>query len=391
MKTGHTPSRSVPEYWENTTIPWFTLADVWQLRDGQRVYLGETANTISELGLENSSAELLPARTVVLSRTASVGFSGVMPSPMATSQDFWNWVCGPELLPEYLNYQFKAIAPDLRAFNQGSTHQTIYQKDAAAIEVLVPPLDVQRAIVDYLDRETARIDDLIGEQERLIELMSERREAVISHSILESTQARTALRRVTEVIDCAHITAEFVDDDQRYPVASIRECQRSKVDLTNCNYTTKEYFEHLRAGRRAPRVGDLLFIRNVSVGLVSIVAPDTPEFAVGQETVLLRRISDVHPSFLRYALTAAEARHTIESTLIGSTFRRINVSAIRALPVPIPPSAEQHRIAAYLDEQTGKIDVLVGEVERFIGLARERRSTLIAAAVTGQVDLRSFA
>ena len=51
MKTGHTPSRSVPEYWEDTTIPWFTLADVWQLRDGQQIYLGETANSISELGL----------------------------------------------------------------------------------------------------------------------------------------------------------------------------------------------------------------------------------------------------------------------------------------------------------------------------------------------------
>ena len=130
MKTGHTPSRSKPEYWENVTIPWFTLADVWQLRDGRRVYLGDTANQISELGLANSAAELLPAGTVVLSRTASVGFSGVMPTPMATSQDFWNWICGPDLMPEYLNYQFKAVAPELRALNMGSTHQTIYQRDA---------------------------------------------------------------------------------------------------------------------------------------------------------------------------------------------------------------------------------------------------------------------
>jgi type I restriction enzyme S subunit len=102
MKTGHTPSRSVVEYWEDTTIPWFTLADVWQLRDGLRTYLGETTESISELGLANSAAELLPAGTVVLSRTASVGFTGIMPAPMATSQDYWNWVCGPQILPEYL-------------------------------------------------------------------------------------------------------------------------------------------------------------------------------------------------------------------------------------------------------------------------------------------------
>ncbi|MCA6111880.1 restriction endonuclease subunit S [Bradyrhizobium cenepequi] len=63
MKTGHTPSRSHPEYWEACTIPWFTLADVWQLRDGTRWYLEETAERISEVGLANSAQNCcLPAR-----------------------------------------------------------------------------------------------------------------------------------------------------------------------------------------------------------------------------------------------------------------------------------------------------------------------------------------
>lgn len=88
MKTGHTPSRSMPEYWDDCTIPWFTLSDVWQLRDGTRVYIEETAEKISELGLANSAAELLPAGTVIFSRTASIGFSGIMACPMATTQDF---------------------------------------------------------------------------------------------------------------------------------------------------------------------------------------------------------------------------------------------------------------------------------------------------------------
>ncbi|HVM13820.1 MAG TPA: restriction endonuclease subunit S [Egibacteraceae bacterium] len=184
------------------------------------------------------------------------------------------------------------------------------------------------------------------------------------------------------------MTAEFVDDDYRFPVASIRECQGAAVDLSACNYTTADFFEHLRAANRAPRAGDLLFIRNVSVGLVSVVAPDLPDFAIGQETVLLRRNSDVHPFYLRYALVGAEARHAIEGAMIGSTFRRINVSAIRSLPVPAPPLDEQCRIAAYLDEQTSKIDQLIAETERFIELARERRASLITAAVTGQIDVR---
>ena len=259
------------------------------------------------------------------------------------------------------------------------------------IEVRLPEVCEQRQIADYLDRETARIDTLIEEQQRLIDMLRERRADLISHAVLDATSQRTQLRRLVDVIDCAHVTAEFVADDYRFPVASIRECQGATVDLSACNYTTAEFFEHLRAGDRAPRAGDLLFIRNVSVGLVSVVAPDLPEFAMGQETVLLRRKSDVHPAFLRYALVGAEARHAIEGAMIGSTFRRINVSAIRSLPVPTPLIDEQRRIAAQLDQQTVKIDTLIAETERFIELARERRSALITAAVTGQIDVREMA
>lgn len=124
MKTGHTPSRSVSEYWDDCTIPWFTLADVWQIRDGTRWYLEETSEQISEVGLANSAAELLPPGTVVLSRTASIGFSGIMPVPMATSQDFWNWVCGPKLTSKYLLLLFRAMTDEFALSTDGSTHKT---------------------------------------------------------------------------------------------------------------------------------------------------------------------------------------------------------------------------------------------------------------------------
>ena len=99
LRSGHTPSRQKPEYWEDCTIPWFGLADVWQIRDGQVDYVQETAEKISEIGLANSSARHLPAGTVILSRTASVGFSAILSVDMATTQDFVNWFaghpCGP--------------------------------------------------------------------------------------------------------------------------------------------------------------------------------------------------------------------------------------------------------------------------------------------------------
>ncbi|SKU22836.1 restriction endonuclease S subunit [Mycobacteroides abscessus subsp. abscessus] len=190
MKTGHTPSRSVPEYWDDCDIPWFTLADVWQLRDSTQTYLGSTSNLISKLGLENSAAELLPAGTVVLSRTASVGFTGIMPTAMATSQDYWNWVCGPNLLPEYLVYVFRAMRSEFQALMIGSTHQTIYQPIAAAIRIPVPPIDEQRSIAAYLDEQTSKIDMLIAETKVFVELSRERRTALITAAVTGQIDVR---------------------------------------------------------------------------------------------------------------------------------------------------------------------------------------------------------
>ncbi len=102
IESGHTPSRSKPEYWENCTIPWFSLADVWQIRNGEVIELFETKELVSELGLANSSARLLPKGTVVLSRTASVGYSAIMGCDMATTQDFANWICGGKLNNAFL-------------------------------------------------------------------------------------------------------------------------------------------------------------------------------------------------------------------------------------------------------------------------------------------------
>ena len=183
MKTGHTPSRSHPEYWYNCTIHWFGLADVWQLRDGTRWYLEATAEKISEVGLANSAAELLPAGTVVFSRTASVGFSGIMPQPMATTQDFWNWVCGPKLTPEYLLLLFRSMTQKFEQSTSGSTHKTIYKGIAAGLRICVAPIGEQKEIASFVFERSAGIDSLAKQVRCSIEHLSEYRAALITSAV----------------------------------------------------------------------------------------------------------------------------------------------------------------------------------------------------------------
>jgi type I restriction enzyme S subunit len=183
LKTGHTPSRQHPEYWIDCTIPWFGLADVWQIRDGRTEYVAETAEKISEQGLANSAADLLPKGTVILSRTASVGFSAIMGVDMATTQDFVNWIPGPRLRSEYLLYVFRAMTPEFRRLTMGSTHQTIYWPDVSRLVCPVPSIDEQDAIIAHIRHHCAHLDALAKRVHDAIALLREYRTALISAAV----------------------------------------------------------------------------------------------------------------------------------------------------------------------------------------------------------------
>ena len=190
LRSGHTPSRQKAEYWKGCTIPWFGLADVWQIRDGQVEYVQETAEKISEIGLANSAARLLPEGTVILSRTASVGFSAILSVDMATTQDFVNWVCGPFLRPEYLLYVFRAMGSEFQRLTMGSTHQTIYMHDVSSFSTPVPPVSEQDQMVACVREETARIDTMIEKVNEAIEGLNEYRTALISAAVTGKIDVR---------------------------------------------------------------------------------------------------------------------------------------------------------------------------------------------------------
>jgi type I restriction enzyme, S subunit len=199
--TGHTPSRQHAEYWSNCTIPWVSLADVWQLRDETREYVNETKEKISELGLANSAARLLPAKTVIVSRTASIGFSGILPRPMATTQDFVNWVCGPRLIPEYLLYVFRSMKPEFDRLTNGSTHQTIYMPDVWSFTIPLPPVDEQEMIVQAIRTRTRSIDSLITMVRRAVESLREYRTALISAAVTGQIDVQTYRKEPETVLE----------------------------------------------------------------------------------------------------------------------------------------------------------------------------------------------
>jgi type I restriction enzyme, S subunit len=156
LATGHTPSRREATYWGGE-IPWLQLPDIRAV-DGRRVL--ETSEHTNSVGIENSSSVLLPGGTVCMSRTASVGFVTIMGRPMATSQDFVNWICGPDLDPDFLMLALIRSRKEIRDLGSGATHHSIYFQSVLAFSVCVPDITKQRRIAADLSHRLAETDRL---------------------------------------------------------------------------------------------------------------------------------------------------------------------------------------------------------------------------------------
>jgi type I restriction enzyme S subunit len=193
MESGHTPDKKIPAYWENCDIPWVSLNDTGYLKDHD--YISDTAYQINSLGIANSSARLLPERVVVFSRDATIGRCAITTRPMAVSQHFIAWVCGPAMLPEYLLLRLRSMTHELDRLTSGATLKTIGMPDVKTLVTPVPPLDEQQAITEYVQAETSRIDALIEEAAGAVSLLQERRTALISAAVTGKIDVRGLAER----------------------------------------------------------------------------------------------------------------------------------------------------------------------------------------------------
>lgn len=154
LESGHTPSRDKSDYWGGD-IPWLSLADTEAL---DTLEVDKTSECVTAKGIANSSARILAKDTVVFSRTATVGKATRMKQPMATSQDFANWICGPTILPAYLVQVFRHMGREWKRLQAGSTHQTIYMPVFKKLQVLRPPKAEQQKIADVGEAFDQRIE-----------------------------------------------------------------------------------------------------------------------------------------------------------------------------------------------------------------------------------------
>ncbi|WP_060121849.1 restriction endonuclease subunit S [Burkholderia territorii] len=277
-----------------------------------------------------------------------------------------------------------------------------------ALCVPVPNLDEQSAIATFLDRETGKIDALIVEQGKLLALLAEKRQATISHAVTRGLNpdvpmkesgvawlgevpthwVKTPIKHVLHaIIDSEHKTAPFYEDGA-YMVVRTSNIKSGRLVLDDAKYTDMAgYTEWTSRGR--PEPGDIIFTREAPAGEACIVPAEFP-VCLGQRTVLMKTDKTMlNPCYGLWSIYGGLASEFVALLAQGSTVSHFNMSDIGNIPVLLPPLEEQAAIVSFIDGEIGKLDTLKAEAERAINLLTERRSAVIAAAVTGKIDVRN--
>ncbi len=401
LGTGHTPSRQHPEYWENCTVPWVTLADVKQLRDGRTQIISQTEEKISSLGIANSSAVRHPAGTVILSRTASVGFSAILGAGMATSQDFATWTCGNKIDPKFLLHSLRAMAPDLRRVAMGSTHMTVYMPDIASLHVTLPPLDEQRRIADFLDAETTRIDELRELSKRQSKIFVDRftrmmqaatvgpLEKVESTGVpwMPSMASHWRLGKVAQLFRAGSGTTPAAENSNYFggglPWINSGDLNNGVIREASRTITPAAIRAYSALKLHPPgSIVIAMYGQGETKGRVGVLS--RPSY-VNQACCVLTPTGPVSTRFAYFWFRAH--RDGIVSLAFGAGQPNLSQEIIKGIRIPYPDLSEQEKICRALTDSEQSMRSQRDALQRRDVLLAERRQALITAAVTGQFDV----
>ena len=278
------------------------------------------------------------------------------------------------------------------------------------VGVCVPSRQEQTQIAAFLDRETAKIDALVAEQQRLMELLKEKRQAVISHAVTKGLNPNAPMKPsgIEWLGDVpAHwqvipmrMVAGIVRGASPRPAGDPRYFGGDAVPWVTVGEITKDGGVYLaetetfltEEGATHSNLfpsGTLIYSNSgATLGVPKILRIDA--CANDGVVAFLRLASNVHAEFL-YHYLASITDCIREKVKQGSGQPNLNTDIVKDLRFALPPFDQQKLIVARITKSAEQFGQLATEAQRTIDLLKERRTALISAAVTGQIDVRHLA
>jgi type I restriction enzyme S subunit len=375
----------------------------------------ENSRRISIESSEANSKTRLHAGDLLTVRVGAPGITAVVPaeceggncaSVMLVRRGNFNshWLCFA-MNTRIVRFQVEVV-------QYGAAQEQFNISHAINFWAPTPPRAEQDAIAAFLDRETAKIDALVAEQRRLMELLKEKRQAVISHAVTQGLNPHAPMKpsgiewlgdvpghwEVKRLRDVANLnpSKSEIATLERDALVSFLPMSAIGEDGSLCLDSEKSISE-LESGYTYFRNGDVTIAKITPCyenGKGALMHSLTQGVGFGTTELIVVRPKPEEScgEFLHFLFVSTVVRNIGESHMYGAGGqKRVPDDFVRNFATGFPPAPEQAAIAAFLDAALAKFDTLTTEAQRAIDLLQERRTALISAAVTGQIDVRGAA
>lgn len=298
VESGGTPSSDIPEYWDGN-IRWATLVDlpaanlITELKDTER--------TISPLGLEKSSAKLLPAGTVLVSTRATIGRVAIAEYETATNQGFKNIIVldDSNISNRFVAYMMTALTDRMVSLASGGTFKEISKSNFLTLSIPLPPLTIQEQIVSELDNYQKIIDGA--------------RQVVDNYKPnirIDFSWELKPLGQICDVRDGTHDSPKFVQDG--FPLVTSKNIKNGTIILDDVNFISKEDYDKINQRSKVDK-GDILMPMIGTIGNPVIVDIE-PTFAIKNVALIKFPGQKVKSKYVLFVLNSSLFAKYIEAT-----------------------------------------------------------------------------
>lgn len=371
---GGTPKTSVPEYWDGK-IPWLSVKDF----NNDCRYVYQTEKHISEMGLLNSSTNLLSRDDIIISARGTVGELAMIPFPMAFNQSCYGIRSKTGIDSTFLYYLIKNSLNQLRGMTHGSVFDTITRETFSNLVVNIPDENTQLVIADIL----SKLDDKIELNNKINNNLQQQVQLIYENFITTIDKTPMTMSDVIDVRDGTHDSPKPVEFG--YPLVTSKHLLPFGVDVSSPNKISTSDYNKVNE-RSKVDTNDILLSMIGTVGLVSLIIEEKINFAI--KNVGLFKTSKC-PQYIYYLLCYLKSKETaqhIERCLAGSTQKYISLTELRKMQIIIPNAVD---INKFNDLVTPLFSLIIDNVKANKVLTAIR-DNLLPKLISGALDVTNI-
>ena len=381
--SGGTPSTSVPEYWGDE-INWISPSD---LTGYKKKTIKKGAKSITKLGLKNSSARLMPEGSVLFSSRAPIGYVAIAAEELSTNQGFKSIVPHDFISSEYLYYFLSASKQKAEKVASGTTFKEISKSKFAELEIPVPDLSTQKAIVSKLEELFSELDKGIESLKLAQQQLKVYRQSVLKWAFegrltnenvkegeLPEGWKIVKLKSITESIQYGYTESSSKDaiGPKFLRITDIQENRVEWNDVPYCKITKDNKKKYLL------KDGDLVFARTgATVGKSFLIKGEIPEAVFASYLIRVRVKTEINERFLSYFFLSPIYWNQITEGQVGIGQPNVNGSKLGQLDIVLAPLKDQSKIVEELENHLSIADKMEESIAQGLQQAEAMRQSIL--------------